>query len=192
MSTATARNYISNEEYLEGEKKSDIRHEYIRGEVFAMTGASDKHITITSNILVLLKLFLKGKKCRVYPIEMKARIDSEDCFFYPDILVTCDEKDKGFGYFKKSPKLIAEVLSPSTEAFDRGKKFAYYRNIPTLEEYALISQDKKSAEVFRKNESGHWTLFPFGENENVELHSIDFFCNIDELYEDVDFELQME
>ncbi len=176
---------ISSEDYLEGEKISPIKHEYIRGQVYAMAGASDAHVTIAGNLFALLRNHLRGSGCRVYMADMKAHIESQDIYYYPDVMVTCDERDRAFEYFKHYCCLIVEVLSPKTEAFDRGNKFADYRQLETLQEYVLLSQERVSVECFRRNSEGRWVLYPYGAGEEVHLASVDFRCPIAELYEDV-------
>lgn len=177
--------YISPEEYLEGEKISQVKHEYIQGQVYAMAGASDAHNLITTNCLVLLRTHLRGKNCLPYSGDMKAKIDVRDIYYYPDVLVTCDPRDRNSEYFKRYPCLIIEVLSDSTEAFDRGNKFSDYRHLETLQEYVLVKQDQYSIDCFRRNEQGRWELYTFVEGDEVELKSIDFSCKITSLYEDV-------
>jgi Uma2 family endonuclease len=177
--------YISPEEYLEGEKVSEIKHEYIDGQVYAMAEASDAHVTIVGNLFILLRNHLRGSGCRIYILDMKARIDAINRYFYPDVMVTCDTRDKEFEYFKCYPCLVVEVLSESTESFDRGKKFASYRHLESLQEYVLISSDRMSVECFRRNEQGHWVLYPYEKGEEVHLASVDFRCAIAEIYEDV-------
>jgi Uma2 family endonuclease len=177
--------YISTEEYLEGEKVSEIKHEYIDGQVYAMAGASDAHVTVSMNVSMLLRNHLRGSDCRVYMADMKAQIDLINRYFYPDVMVTCDTRDKEFEYFKSHPSLIIEVLSESTEGYDRGKKFASYRHLESLQEYVLISQDRMSVECFRRNDEGHWVLYPYGEGEEVHLASVNFRCAIAQIYEDV-------
>ncbi|PHJ63268.1 hypothetical protein VF14_31440 [Nostoc linckia z18] len=177
--------YISPEEYLEGEKVSEIKHEYIDGQVYAMAEASDAHVTIVGNLFILLRNHLRGSGCRIYILDMKARIDVINRYFYPDVIVTCDTRDKEFEYFKCYPCLVVEVLSESTESFDRGKKFASYRHLESLQEYVLISSDRMSVECFRRNEQGHWVLYPYEKGEEVHLASVDFRCAIAEIYEDV-------
>ncbi|MDM9384859.1 Uma2 family endonuclease [Chlorogloeopsis sp. ULAP01] len=185
MVTSRSEYYISPEEYLEGEKVSQIKHEYIDGQVYAMAGASDAHVTISMNLSMLLRNHLRGSGCRVYMAEMKAQIEVINRYYYPDIMVTCDARDREFEYFKCHPKLIVEVLSDSTEAFDRGKKFADYRHLESLQEYVLISQDTMSVECFRRNEKGRWELYPYEKGEEVHLASVDFWCEIEAIYEDV-------
>ncbi|OYD95881.1 hypothetical protein CDG77_10000 [Nostoc sp. 'Peltigera membranacea cyanobiont' 213] len=177
--------YISPEEYLEGEKFSEIKHEYIDGQVYAMAGASDAHVTVVGNLFVLLRNHLRGSGCRVYIADMKAQIDVINRYFYPDMMVTCDTRDKEFEYFKCYPSLIIEVLSESTEGYDRGKKFASYRHLESLQEYVLISPDRISVECFRRNEQGQWVLYPYEKEQEVHLASVDFRCAIAEIYEDV-------
>jgi Uma2 family endonuclease len=177
--------YISPEEYLEGEKISLVKHEYIQGQVYAMAGASDAHNLITGSFYSLLRNHLRGKGCLPYTGDMKAQIDAQDIYYYPDILVTCDPRDRSSEYFKRYPCLIIEVLSDATEAFDRGNKFSDYRHLETLQEYVLVKQDRHSVDCFRRNEQGRWELYAFVEGDEVELKSIDFSCAITSLYEDV-------
>ncbi|MEH2149435.1 Uma2 family endonuclease [Nostoc sp.] len=177
--------YISPEEYLEGEKVSEIKHEYIDGQVYAMAGASDAHVTVVGNLFVLLRNHLRGGGCRVYMLDMKAQIEVINRYFYPDVMVTCDTRDKEFEYFKCYPSLIVEVLSESTEGYDRGKKFASYRHLESLQEYVLISLDRMSVECFRRNADGQWVLYPYEKEQEVHLASVDFRCAIAEIYEDV-------
>ncbi|MEM8779239.1 MAG: Uma2 family endonuclease, partial [Cyanobacteria bacterium P01_G01_bin.49] len=150
-------------------------------------GASDAHITITGNLFILLRNHLREKGCRVYIADMKARIETRNIFYYPDILVTCDARDREFNYFKKYPCVIIEVLSEGTEAFDRGDKFADYRELETLREYVLISQYRQRVDCFRCNESGQWVLFSYQETDELELEAINFSCQVKALYEDVEF-----
>jgi Uma2 family endonuclease len=114
MVVSQSEYYISPEEYLEGEKFSEIKHEYIDGQVYAMAGASDAHVTVVGNLFVLLRNHLRGSGCRVYMLGMKAQIEAINRYFYPDVMVTCDTRDKEFEYFKCYPSLIIEVLSEST------------------------------------------------------------------------------
>ena len=185
MVTNEREYYISPEEYLEREKVSQVKHEYIDGEVYAMAGASDAHVTITMNLSMLLRNHLRGSGCRVYMADMKAQIQAINRYYYPDVMVTCDTQDRELEYFKSSPCLIVEVLSGSTEAFDRGKKFTDYRHLKSLQEYVLISQDTMSVECFRRNEEGRWVLYPYEKGEEVHLASVDFRCAIATIYEDV-------
>jgi len=179
--------YISPAEYLAGEKKSPIKHEYIRGQVYAMAGASDPHVTIAGNLFSILRNHVRGKGCRVFIADMKARIETAEIFYYPDVMVTCDERDKAFQTFKKYPCLIVEVLSKGTEAFDRGDKFADYQQLESLQEYVLINQKRQRVECFRRNPEGLWVLQSYNQGSEVYLASVNFRVGIDALYEDVIF-----
>ncbi len=180
-------NYIPPEEYLTEEELSPVKHEYIDGQVYAMAGASDAHVTIAGNLFALLRNYLRGSGCRVYMSDMKAHIETANTFYYPDVMVTCDARDKALPNHKKYPCLIVEVLSESTEAFDRGDKFINYQQLPTLQEYVLINQKRQRLECFRRNAEGLWVLHPYTQGSEIHLASIDFRTNIDNLYEDVIF-----
>jgi Uma2 family endonuclease len=127
--------YISPEEYLEGERVSPIKHEYRRGHVYAMTGAKKPHIIIASNLVRRLGNHLDNTDCLVLSSDIKVRLEEANCYYYPDVAVTCDERDTSTTEdFILYPSLVVEVLSPSTAAFDRGDKFADYQTSPSLEE----------------------------------------------------------
>lgn len=185
MITSQRKYYISSQEYLENEKASQIKHEYIDGQVYAMAGASDAHVTIAGNLFTLLRNHLRGSSCRPYIGDMKAQVERVNRYYYPDVMVTCDPRDREFEYFKCYPCLIVEVLSDTTEAFDRGRKFTDYRHLESLQEYVLISQDTISVECFRRNDQGRWELYPYGKGETVHLASVNFECAIAQVYEDV-------
>ncbi len=185
MTLSQSFSYLSPEEYLETEKSSPIKHEYIQGQIYAMAGASDAHVTITANLVALLRNHIRGTGCRVYVADMKAHIESLNVFYYPDIMVTCDQRDPNFEYFKRYPCLIIEVLSPSTEALDRGDKFSDYQELETLQEYVLISQNRQRVDCFRLNIAGRWELYSYRENQELELTSLNFSCSLTDVYEDV-------
>jgi Uma2 family endonuclease len=178
--------FLSPEEYLEWEEKAEIRHEYMDGKVFAMAGSSDDHASIVGNTLMALTPFVRGRGCRIYPQDVKAKIQGRSRFYYPDLLVTCDPRDLEDKYVKRHYKLIVEVLSESTEAFDRGKKFEDYRRSDALEEYLLVAQDRVRGDVFRRNATGRWELESYGLGAEVELVSVGATFPIGALYEDVD------
>ena len=182
-----SQNYISPEEYLKLEELSQLKHEYIQGETYAMAGASDAHVTLSVNLVTLLRNHVRGSGCRVYMSDMKARIESRNIYYYPDVMVTCDERDKAFQSFKRHPCLIIEVLSKGTEAFDRGDKFADYQELETLQEYVLISQKRQRVECFRRNAEGLWVLHSYTQGSEIHLASVDFRTSIDSIYEDVVF-----
>jgi Uma2 family endonuclease len=181
--------YLTPEEYLKLEEKSDIKHEYIDGYAYAMAGAIDSHVTIAGNLFSMLRSHLRGSGCRVYIADMKARIESINRYFYPDVMVTCDRRDRETPQYKQFPCLIVEVLSDSTEAFDRGDKFADYQQFESLREYVLINAKRQRVECFRRNSEGLWVLQSYtAESGMFQLQSIEFEGTMEALYEDVEFE----
>lgn len=156
-----------------------------------MSGSTDAYYTILLNTATSLKAALSGKPCRAFLSGMKLRVDRADAVFYPDVFVTCDPRDRQpeASLAKQHPALIIEVLSDSTAAFDRGRKFEYYQQIDTLQEYLLIEQDRKHADLFRKNSEGlWWVLHPAGEGDVVRLESVGAALALDGLYEDVELQ----
>ncbi|MEG5065718.1 Uma2 family endonuclease [Microcoleus sp. B3-A4] len=178
--------YISPEEYLEGERVSPIKHEYRRGHVYAMTGAKKPHIIIGSNLVRLLGNHLLNTPCLVLSSDIKVRLEEANCYYYPDVAVTCDERDTSTTEdFILYPSLVVEVLSPSTAAFDRGDKFADYQTSPSLQEYVLITQSEIKIECFRLNAEGNWVSQTYGQGDRVEFVSANFSCAISEIYQKV-------
>lgn len=192
MSQVLAENIlISPQEYFEGEHEAELKHEYIDGEVYAMAGASDAHVAVSGNAFSLLKNHLRGSECRTYIADMKVAINNDEAYFYPDVMVCCEAEDQQAeqNYVKKSPKLIIEVLSPSTEANDRGKKFILYRNISSLEEYILIDPREYYIEQYSRQSNEQWVLSSYNKPEAIiKFTSIDYRCELVDLYEDVVFE----
>ncbi|MCL1464563.1 Uma2 family endonuclease [Argonema galeatum] len=178
--------YISRENYLKGEEISPIRHEYIRGEVFAMAGGTQAHNIIAGNIFALLRNHVRGTGCRAFVENIKVLIDAADVYYYPDVTVSCDERDRNSSdSFIRYPSLVVEVLSDNTEAFDRGDKFADYQQIETLQEYVLIGQKRQKIECFRRNSERRWELYTYQKGEEIYLASVNFRTAISALYEDV-------
>jgi Uma2 family endonuclease len=180
--------YLSPDDYLQWEDNSDIKHEYINGEVYAIACASDAHVTIAGNLFALLLNHLRGSGCRVYISDMKVRLETLNRFYYPDVMVTCDIRDQETPNYKRFPCLIVEVLSDSTEAFDRGDKFANYLTLESLQEYILISTKQARIDCFRRQSEGQWTVeFYTIDKVFFELKSINFTGKILALYEQVIF-----
>lgn len=178
--------YVSPEDYLAGEKISPIKHEYRDGRIYAMVGAKNPHVMIAINFATLLRNHLRGTGCFPFASDTKVRIETGNLFYYPDIAVSCDERDThSLEDFIRFPVVVIEVLSPSTEAFDRGEKFADYRTLDSLQEYVLIRQDRISVECYRRNSQGRWELYSYTEGQEIELASVNFSCEIAALYEDV-------
>ncbi|MFB2934772.1 Uma2 family endonuclease [Aerosakkonemataceae cyanobacterium BLCC-F154] len=184
--------YMTPQEYLDWEEQQPIKYEYINGEVYAMTGGTLAHATIAANLFYQLKNHLRGGSCRPFVFEAKLGVSENGPFHYPDVIVTCDERDKNAKKVIYHPSIIVEVLSPSTESFDRGKKFQQYRRISTFKEYVLISAEQITVEVFRLNDRGIWELYTYVEGEEIYLSSVDFRCAIELLYEDVLLETEEE
>ncbi len=180
--------HLTPAEYLQLEEHSALKHEYIDGQIYAMSGATDAHVTVALNLASALRSHVRGSGCRVYIADMKARIDSLNRYYYPDILVTCDPRDRDTPLEKRFPRLIVEVLSDTTEAFDRGDKFTDYQELTSLQEYVLINTKRKRVECFRRNPDRFWVLQSYTEQqETFHLESIDFTEAIESLYEDVIF-----
>lgn len=178
--------YISPEEYLEGERVSPIKHEYRRGHVYAMTGAKKPHIIIASNLVRLLGNHLLDTPCLVLSSDIKVRLEEANCYYYPDVAVTCDERDTSSTEdFILYPSLVVEVLSPSTASFDRGDKFVDYQTASSLQEYVLITQSEIKIECFRLNAEGNWVSQTYGQGDRVEFVSANFSCAISEIYQKV-------
>ena len=177
--------YFTPEDYLELERSSVIKHKYLQGQVMARAGASKAHVIITSNLSALLVNHLRGTGCIAYPMNMKVRIPTLNLFYYPDVTVTCDDRDRNSNEdFILHPKLIIEVLSDSTETFDCGDKFANYKMIPALEEYVLIHQKQILVEQFQRTPNNSW-IPKYREEDILELASIGFSCPIAGLYENL-------
>jgi Uma2 family endonuclease len=174
------------DEFLAWEAGQTERHDFVDGEVFAMAGAEDRHITVTMNAAFALRQHLADTPCRAYVADMKVAAATGDNFFYPDVVVTCSLADRQDRLVKREPTLIVEVLSPSTAAYDLGKKFAYYQQIPSLREIAFIDLDERRTSVYRKGESELWVLHRFDAGADVQFASVDLTLTAAALFADVD------
>jgi len=178
------------DEYLAFEKKSDTKHEYVNGEVYAMAGTTDHHNTIALNMALALRSHLRGSNCQVFIADVKVQPPVRN-YYYPDVFVTCDPADRENSLAKQYPKLIIEVLSDSTEARDRGDKFIDYQLFESLEEYVLISSKQKRVEVFCRSNGGLWVLQVYQERTSeketvaIDIKSVGLKTYFAELYEDV-------
>lgn len=185
MGQAAPQSFFTAADYLAWEAAQLDRHEYIDGEVFAMAGAEDRHVTVTMNLAFALRQHLGGSPCRTYMSEMRLHVAAANSYFYPDVLVTCSALDLASPMVKTEPKLIAEVLSPSTAAYDRGLKFSHYRRIASLEEFVLIDLDTRSTDCYRKGADGLWVLHPFARGEAVSLASVALELSAAQLFAEV-------
>ncbi len=170
--------------YLAGELKSDLRHEFVDGEVYAMAGAGEAHSLIAGNVFSRLRGVARGGLCWVFISAMKVRVTAWNAFYYPDMVLTCNPSDTQ-PYFKEHPRLIVEVLSPSIEGTDRREKMLAYRTLPSLREYVLIAQDTRLIEVYRCDNDGAWSVETLGEGDLLRLECVDASMTLDEVYEDV-------
>lgn len=158
--TATAKaTPCTLDDFLAWEAAEPLRHEFIEGEAFAMTGGTDVHNLISLNAAIHLREHTQDKPCRVFMADMKLVVTAADACFYPDVFVTCTPADAERSLVKQDAKIIVEVLSPGTEAYDRGKKFSHYRLIDSLQAYVLIAQDEYRIEAFARAPDNHWTLY---------------------------------
>ena len=172
-------------EYLEWEPQQDLRYEFVWGQVQATTGDTIPHNLIALNLYSALRAQVRERGCRAFVSDVKLQVNDAGLYRYPDVMVSCDERDREVRHLIRYPTLIVEVLSPGTEALDRGNKFAEYRQLSTLQEYVLVSSEKVSVECFRRREGSFWVSQPYEDNDEIALESVDLRCPIDLLYEDV-------
>ena len=180
------KKFFSIEEYLEMENEAVEKHEYYKGEIFAMSGAGNRHNIISINIIVSLGNSLKGKSCQPYGSDMRIHIPENTLFTYPDISVICGDivNSKDDEIAATNPTVIFEVLSPSTRNYDRGVKFMLYRAIPTLKEYILIEAESIHVEHFEINKEGLWQLKEYSNvDEEITLESLDVKLLLKDIYE---------
>ncbi|MEO7121384.1 MAG: Uma2 family endonuclease [Ginsengibacter sp.] len=185
---AYSKQKMSIEEYLEMENAAEEKHEYYKGEIFAMSGAKVPHNRITSNLLIALGSKLKGKNCHPYSSDARIHIESNTLFTYPDISIICGEvitlNDDDYNVL--NPTVIIEVLSKSTANYDRGEKFKLYRDIATLKEYILVDPERIDVEIFRLNENAHWELEEYKSlADTVIIKSIDETLSVSDIYDGV-------
>ncbi len=186
--SAEPQRHLTVEEYLALERESETRHEYLDGEIFAMSGASREHNLIGTNIVGALHPQLKRSGCEQYANDMRVWIPSAGLYTYPDVVVVCDpphfEDDECETLL--NPTLIVEVLSPSTEDYDRGRKFAYYRSIPSLQVFVLVAQDRAHVEVFTRQPDDRWLLWETDDLDGtLELPEIGATLKMADVYDRV-------
>jgi Uma2 family endonuclease len=187
MTALPHRPNISVEEYLQLDRDSiEIRYEYIDGYVRMLAGGTLNHATISLNVARVLHSLLRGSSCRVFNSDARVRL-SEIRYVYPDVTVSCDRRDRGEVDIIQSPHLVVEILSTGTEDYDRGRKFTYYRECPTIQEYVLINTTRQAVEVCRRERNDLWILQVFGPDSDVELVSLGVHFPVSAVYEDVVF-----
>ncbi len=178
MSTAKVLNFVSVEEYLEGEKTSPVKHEYVHGRLFAFAGASDRHVRIVINLTKRLDDISQQKGCQLYTTDMKVRIP-EGRFYYPDLLVTCEQENDA--YYKEHPCLIVEVLSPSTSGIDRREKAEAYFTLPSLSTYIMIDAQTQHVEGYIRTPEG-WKAQTWRDAEEVEFGCLETSLRFSDIY----------
>jgi Uma2 family endonuclease len=183
------KTFLTPEQYLEIERKAEFRSEYYQGEMFAMAGATEVHTILTDNLVVQLGQKLRGGPCRSFSRDMRVQVSATGLYTYPDLVVGCGERQ--FLDERRdtllNPTLIVEVLSESTEAYDRGKKFSHYRTLESLQEYVLVSQDRVQVECYKRQTGGQWLLTAANRPEEpIALESVACTLRMADIYEDVE------
>ncbi len=183
-------NYTTAEEYLEMERTSQEKHELHHGTVITMTGASLKHNQIVRNLIVNIGSYLKGKSCNIYSSDLRTKIPSKDSFTYPDIIIVCGEPELLDDHFDTllNPSVIIEVLSPSTEKYDRGFNFFFYMQIPSLKEYIMIDSTSINVHTSRKQNDSSWKFEELTDsNTSLIINTIKYAILINDIYDEVKF-----
>jgi len=175
------------EAYLAWEPRQELRYEFVNGSVYAMTGGTVPHNDIAVNLLTALRPHVRAEGCRVNIADVKVQV-TPSTYRYPDLVVSCDDRDQTAVQAIQYPKLIVEVLSAGTEARDRGEKFQEYRTIPSLEEYVLISSTQVNVEIYRRGEGRLWLYTAYQSSDMIPLESLGFELPIALIYEGVVFD----
>lgn len=183
-----ARNWFSFAEYVDLEEIAGVRHEFLDGQVWAMSGGSPDHAGIASNVNALLVNHLRGQPCRVYSADLRVRALATGLGTYADVTVICgkvelDPEDRK-GHTALNPKVVVEVLSPSTEAYDRGEKLAHYKQIPAIHEVLFVAHDRREIEIVRREADGSWSRHVAVAGASATLASVGCDLPVDEIYRD--------
>ena len=173
-------------EFLVWDEHETVKREFVRGEVFAMSGGQDRNNTVAMNLIMALRPHLRGSACRAYIADIKLRVEAANCYFYPAVMVTCSRADAASRLIKRDAVLVVEVLSPSTSAYDRGDKFADYRALESLAEYLLVDVDKRRCDLYRKGADGLWVLHPTQGEQPLLLASVDLTVSAAALWADLE------
>ena len=186
MGLPATKHKMTLEEFLAWEAGQPERWEFFDGETFMMAGGSDVHNVVTGNMYMALRIGLQNTRCNVFMSDVRLRLAASDDLFYPDVFVTCSDADRDRRQVKEDPVLIAEVLSPSTEAYDRGDKFAAYRRFTGLKTVLFLSQDRPHVECFTRGEDGRWILSEAsGDTASLALPAFGFELALADLYRDL-------
>ena len=179
---------MTEDDYLACEATASVRHEFVRGGLYAMAGGSARHNRVSGNLYARL-LQLADEECQPFIADMKLRVELGAAYYYPDVMLVCDPQDTD-DYFKTNPCMVAEVLSPGTELTDRREKWAAYQNLPSLHEYLLLAQDRPHIEVFQRVNIRQWGLTVLGPEDTLELHCVGtkpISIPVKDIYRGVDF-----
>lgn len=183
-----ARQHFTFEEYLQLEEIAEVKHEFLAGQVWAMAGGSPEHASMIGNVTTLLNVQLRGRRCRVHTTELRVRAKATGLGTYPDVTVVCGrlerDPDDRTGHTAINPRVVVEVLSPSTEIYDRGEKLSHYQTIDGLDEIVLVAHDRSEIEVVRREADGSWSRHLAGIGETAHLTSIGCELSIAEVYRD--------
>ena len=181
-------NYISAEAYLAAERVAGYRSEYYDGHIITMAGASLKHNRVAMNLYREVSYFLKGKRCSILPSDMRVSTPSQDAYMYPDAVIVCGEPQLEDDKFDTllNPSVIFEILSPSTGSMDKGRKFFFYREIPSLKEYIMIDSIRKFVIISRRQPDHSWVFENIAEDGALTIRTIDFTLTLQEIYDGTD------
>jgi len=190
MNAIVHKHHVTEPDYLIGEAESDCKHEYVDGDCYAMSGASEKHNRITGNIFFQLRLATRGQagRCSVFTSDMKCRVEEGRFYYYPDVMLVCN-KDDNAEFYKEQPCFIAEVQSKSTERVDRHEKWQVYSKIPSLRYYLLADSRQQKAEYFRRDDNGDWQSGILSDKETLGIICDGYHVTLSlaDIYEDVVF-----
>jgi Uma2 family endonuclease len=188
MSAYPQKKHITEQDYLTLEALSERKNEFVDGDCYAMSGASERHNIITLNIAVVLRNAARGSGCKVFVNDMKCRAEQGRFYYYPDVMLVCEKKDNA-EYYKEQPCLVAEVQSPSTERIDRHEKWQAYSQIPSLKYYLLADSQQKKVDYFQRDAAGAWQLGILESGQSLEIICGDYQATLtfEDIYEDVVF-----
>lgn len=189
MAAPRIQHYYTPEEYLALEREAEYKSEYINGQIVAMAGASREHSLITGNLFWLLKSQLRGRTCEIHATEMRVSVSAQDMYTYPDIVVVCGESqwEDRHGDTLLNPTVIIEVLSPSTERYDRQTRFSYYDDLVSVQEYLLVAQDRMKIQHFVREDDGWRVTMIIRPDAILELPSINCQVRVADVYADISF-----
>jgi len=177
---------LNEQDYLDLETHSQVRHEYVEGYIFAMSGTTKAHNQIALNLATLIRSHTRGTRCRVYMAEVKVRIPRKQIYYYPDLMVGCDPTDRQSKYYLERPCLLVEVLSESTKHIDKREKLLAYQTLGSVQEYVIVSQTEPLVEVHRRDEQGQWYVDTYNTiEEQIYFRCIDLPVTMQDIYEDV-------